>query len=36
MVGTQIIGDIMPPGGLLAEDEIQIILDWIKEGALDN
>jgi mono/diheme cytochrome c family protein len=36
MVGTQIIGDIMPPGGLLPEDEIQVILDWIEAGALDN
>lgn len=36
MVGTQTIGDIMPPGGLLPEDEIQVILDWIEEGALDN
>jgi mono/diheme cytochrome c family protein len=36
MVGTQIIGDIMPPGGLLSEDEIQVILDWIEAGALDN
>ena len=36
MVGTQISGGIMPPGGLLAEDEIQVILDWIEEGALDN
>ena len=36
MVGTQTIGDIMPPGGLLAEDEVQVILDWIDAGALDN
>jgi mono/diheme cytochrome c family protein len=36
MVDTQIIGDIMPPGGLLPEDEIQVILDWIEAGALDN
>lgn len=36
MVGTQIVGGIMPPAGLLPEDEIQIILDWIEEGALDN
>jgi mono/diheme cytochrome c family protein len=36
MVGTQTIGNIMPPGGLLPEDEIQIILDWIESGALDN
>jgi mono/diheme cytochrome c family protein len=36
MIGTQAIGDIMPPAGLLPEDEIQVILDWIEEGALDN
>ena len=30
------IGDIMPPGGLLAEDEIKVIMDWIDAGALDN
>ncbi len=36
MVGTHSIGDIMPPAGLLPEDEIQVILDWIEEGALDN
>ena len=36
MVDTQIIGDIMPPGGLLPEDEIQVILDWIEAGTLDN
>ncbi|MCJ7537744.1 MAG: c-type cytochrome [Anaerolineales bacterium] len=36
MEGTQTIGNIMPPAGLLPEDEIQIILDWIEEGALDN
>ena len=36
MVDTQSIGEIMPPAGLLPEDEIQVILDWIEEGALDN
>jgi mono/diheme cytochrome c family protein len=36
MLGTHSIGDIMPPAGLLPEDEIQVILDWIEEGALDN
>jgi hypothetical protein len=36
MVDTQTIGAIMPPSGLLPEDEIQIILDWIDGGALDN
>ena len=36
MVGTQTIGNIMPPAGLLPEDEVQIIIDWIEGGALDN
>jgi mono/diheme cytochrome c family protein len=36
MVGTQTIGDIMPPSELLPEDEIQVILDWITAGAEDN
>lgn len=36
LLGTQTQGGIMPPGGKLANDEIQIILDWIAEGALDN
>jgi mono/diheme cytochrome c family protein len=36
MIGTQDTGNIMPPGGLLPEDEVQVILDWIEEGALDN
>ncbi len=36
MIGTQSIGEIMPPAGLLPEDEIQVILDWIEAGALDN
>jgi len=36
MVGTHSTGAIMPPAGLLPEHEIQIILDWIEEGALDN
>jgi mono/diheme cytochrome c family protein len=36
MIGTHSIGEIMPPAGLLPEDEIQVILDWIEAGALDN
>ncbi len=36
MIGTHSTGAIMPPAGLLPEHEIQIILDWIEEGALDN
>jgi mono/diheme cytochrome c family protein len=36
MIGTQSIGEIMPPAGLSPEDEIQVILDWIEAGAIDN
>ncbi|MEK7325738.1 MAG: c-type cytochrome domain-containing protein, partial [Chloroflexota bacterium] len=31
--GAQAQGDIMPPAGLLPEDEIQLIVDWIAAGA---
>ncbi len=34
--GTQSLGGIMPPSGLLPEDLIQIILNWIAAGAPDN
>jgi len=33
IIGTQSLGGIMPPGGLLPENEIKIILDWINAGA---
>jgi len=33
LLGTQAEGTIMPPGGKLPDDEIQIILDWIAAGA---
>jgi mono/diheme cytochrome c family protein len=36
ILGTQTIGAIMPPAGSLPEDEIQVILNWIDSGALDN
>jgi mono/diheme cytochrome c family protein len=36
MVGTQTLGNIMPPAGLLPIDDIQVILDWINGGALDD
>ena len=36
MLGTHTEGDIMPPGGKLADAKIQIILDWINAGAPDN
>ncbi len=36
MLGTQSVGGIMPPAGLLPESQVQVILDWIEAGALDN
>ncbi len=33
LLGTQEEGMVMPPGGKLPDDLIQIILDWIKAGA---
>lgn len=36
LLGTQSEGNIMPPGGELPEDQIQVILDWIEAGAPDN
>lgn len=33
LLGTQTEGTIMPPGGKLPDDEIQIVLDWIEAGA---
>jgi len=33
LLGTQKEGTVMPPGGKLPDDLIQIILDWIKAGA---
>lgn len=36
MLGQQTIGNIMPPAGLLGIDDIQVIVDWIDQGALDN
>lgn len=34
--GTQTIGVMMPTSGLMDQDLIQIILDWIEAGAPDN
>jgi len=34
--GTQLEGGIMPPGGLMDEADIRLILDWIAAGAPDN
>jgi mono/diheme cytochrome c family protein len=36
MLGQQTIGNIMPPAGLLGIDDIQIVIDWIDQGAEDN
>ncbi len=36
MLGTHEEGAIMPPAGKLSDDEIQLVLDWIADGALDN
>ncbi|MDX1435336.1 MAG: c-type cytochrome [Anaerolineales bacterium] len=36
IVGTQTVGAMMPPAGLMSEEEIQVVLDWIASGALDN
>jgi mono/diheme cytochrome c family protein len=36
LIGTHTQGTIMPPGGKLADDLIQKIIDWIAAGALDN
>ncbi len=36
LLGTQTIGNIMPPGGKLPDSEIQLIIDWILAGALEN
>jgi hypothetical protein len=34
--GTQQIGVLMPPAGKLSDAEIQIIIDWILNGALEK
>jgi len=36
MLGTQSEGGIMPPGGMLPQETLQIITDWINAGAPDN
>lgn len=36
VLGTQTYGTIMPPGGRLSAEEIQLIINWIDAGALDN
>ena len=36
LLGTQSSGAVMPPGGTLDQALIDLILDWIAEGAQDN
>jgi mono/diheme cytochrome c family protein len=36
LLGTVPQGGLMPPSGMLPQDDIQLILDWIAAGALDN
>ncbi len=36
MIGTHEQGGIMPPSGALPDSLIQIIVDWIEAGALDD
>jgi len=36
LLGTQTFGTVMPPGGSLSPELIQVILDWMDAGAPDN
>lgn len=36
MTGQHDVGDMMPPGGGLGSDTIDLVRVWIEEGALDN
>ena len=36
ILGTQSEGLLMPPSGRMADELIQVILDWIEAGAPDN
>ena len=36
MIGTHETGTIMPPEGKLPDSQVQIILDWIESGAIEN
>jgi hypothetical protein len=36
MLGTHTQGQIMPPGGLLPDAQVQLVIDWINAGAPDN
>jgi mono/diheme cytochrome c family protein len=35
LLGTHTAGEIMPPGGKLSDDTIEIILAWIESGAIE-
>ncbi len=36
ILGTQTVGDIMPPSSTLSDAEVQTILDWIATGAKEK
>lgn len=36
ILGTQTVGGLMPPAGRIPEGMIDVILNWIMAGALDN
>lgn len=36
LLNVQTTGGVMPPAGMLADDLIQLFLDWIDAGALNN
>jgi len=36
LLGTQTIGGVMPPGKLLSQKEIGLIVSWVAAGAVDN
>jgi hypothetical protein len=36
LLGAQTQGTVMPPGRKMDAADIQMILDWITAGALDN
>ena len=36
LLGTQTIGGVMPPGKLLSQKEIGLIVSWVAAGAADN
>jgi hypothetical protein len=36
LLGTVDQGGFMPPSGMLPQDEVDLVLDWIAAGALDD